>query len=215
MTHDVAIEAAHLIDRLDRLARSGEAVGGLNPAQWEALRFVARANRFSRTPAALAEYLGSTRGTVSQTLIALEQKGYVTREASARDRRSVVLGLTVLGQHMLKDDPILAFAADLATSDPKTLDRLVETLRSALRARITRNAGRAFGACYTCRHFRKGCEPGKSMLHHCALLDEPLSEADSRAICVEQMQVTPRRRATDRADARSRPAGRPRPRTGS
>ncbi len=181
----LALDAAHLIDRLDRLARSGEAVGDLNPAQWEALRFIARANRFSRTPAALAEYLGSTRGTVSQTLIALEQKGQITRQPSARDRRSVTLALTTLGERSLKDDPILALAADLAAADPEKLAVVVETLRAVLRAMIARNGGRAFGACYSCRHFRKGGGSARQP-HHCALLDEPLSEADSQAICVEQ-----------------------------
>lgn len=184
-----AIEAAHLIDRLDRLARSGEASDGLNPAQWEALRYVARANRFSRTPAALAEYLGSTRGTVSQTLIALEDKGHLTRQPSERDRRSVVLALTPRGEDTLRGDPILSLAADLATSDREALDKLVEALRRTLHALVTRNAGRAFGACYTCRYFRKGGGSGQSIPHHCALLDEPLSEADSRAICVEQQAV--------------------------
>ena len=181
----LALDAAHLIDRLDRLARSGEAVGDLNPAQWEALRFIARANRFSRTPAALAEYLGSTRGTVSQTLIALEQKGQITRQPSARDRRSVTLALTTLGERSLKDDPILAPAADLAAADPEKLAVVVETLRAVLQAMIARNGGRAFGACYSCRHFRKGGGSARQP-HHCALLDEPLSETDSQAICVEQ-----------------------------
>src|SRR5690606_35235118 len=117
MSSHLALDAAHLIDRLDRLARSGEAAGDLNPAQWEALRFIARANRFSRTPAALAEYLGSTRGTTSQTLIALEQKGQITRQTNARDRRSVTLALTTLGERNLKSDPILALASDLAAAD--------------------------------------------------------------------------------------------------
>lgn len=187
MSSAAAIDAAHLIDRLDRLARSGEAVGALNPAQWEALRFIARANRFSRTPAALAEYLGSTRGTVSQTLIALEQKGHVTREPSPRDRRSVVLELTPKGSEALRRDPILALAADLESTAPDRLEAVVEVLRGALCAMITRNGGRAFGACYTCRHFRQGGGSGRGTPHHCALLDEPLSEAESRAICVEQI----------------------------
>lgn len=185
-----AVEAAHLIDRLDRLARSGEAVGDLNPAQWEALRFLGRANRFSRTPAALAEYLGSTRGTVSQTLIVLEQKGHITRRPSERDRRSIDLGLSALGERALKDDPIQALAADLAAADSADLDVLVETLRTALHAMITRNDGRAFGACYTCRHFRKQGGPNTRRPHYCALLEEPLSETDSRCICVEQEPVT-------------------------
>lgn len=189
MTFSAALEAAHLIDRLDRLARNGEGAGDLNPAQWEALRFVARANRFSRTPAALAEYLGSTRGTVSQTLIALEQKGHLTREPSPRDRRSVMLELTSTGARALKRDPILALATDLAGVAPNQIEAVVEVLRSALHAMITRNGGRAFGACYTCRHFRKGGSAGRGAPHHCALLEEPLSEADSRAICVEQEAV--------------------------
>ena len=189
MISQQAIETAHLIDRLDRLARSAEAADRLNPAQWEALRYVARANRFSRTPAALAEYLGSTRGTVSQTLIALEQKGHVTREHSPRDRRSVMLELTAMGSQALKCDPILALAADLECASSHRLETVVEVLRSALHAMITRNGGRAFGACYTCRHFRKGGGSGRSTPHHCALLEEPLSESDSRAICVEQQAV--------------------------
>ena len=189
MMSTAALEAAHLIDRLDRLARGGEAAGELNPAQWEALRFVARANRFSRTPAALAEYLGSTRGTVSQTLIALEQKGHVTREPSPRDRRSIMLELTQTGAQALKQDPILALAADIEGAAPNQIEAVVEVLRRTLHGMITRNGGRAFGACYTCRHFREGDGSDRSTPHHCALLDEPLSEADSRAICVEQEAV--------------------------
>lgn len=186
MIPPLALEAAHLVDRIDRLARSDEAAGGLNPAQWEALRFVARANRFSRTPAALAEFLGSTRGTVSQSLIALEQKGHVTRVPSAQDRRSVVLGLTALGERMLKNDPIRRLAADLAAGEPDRLPALVETLKDVLAAMVARNGGRAFGVCSACRHFRKGGGPGARQPHYCSLLDAALSDADSRAICVEQ-----------------------------
>ena len=39
MTFSAALEAAHLIDRLERLARLGDAPGGINPAQWKALRY--------------------------------------------------------------------------------------------------------------------------------------------------------------------------------
>ena len=59
---------AALVDRLGRMAHGMQYASGLNPAQWEALRFIARANRYSRSPGAIARYLGTTRGTVSQTL---------------------------------------------------------------------------------------------------------------------------------------------------
>jgi DNA-binding MarR family transcriptional regulator len=181
-----ALEAAHLIDRLERLARSGEQVGDLNPAQWEALRYLARANRFSRTPAALADYLAATRGTVSRTLASLEEKGYVERAASARDGRSVEFALSANGERALKRDPLLALAKDIEQAAGAALPEFLDSLRQTLRRAIARNGGRAFGACYTCRHFRADVRPTARTPHHCALLDEPLSEADSRAICAEQ-----------------------------
>ncbi len=54
---------AELLDRVSRLARELQFVDGLNPAQWEALRFIARANRYSRSPGAFAEFIGTTKGT--------------------------------------------------------------------------------------------------------------------------------------------------------
>ena len=184
-TRSHAAEAAQLIDRLERLARSGEARHGINPAQWEALRYLARANRFSRTPAALADYLASTRGTVSQTLIALEGKGLVARQQSARDKRSVNVDLTDSGRRVLEDDPLHDLARDLRKGNSdEGLVTAVEVLRDALRRALRRNGGRPFGVCHGCRHFEKNAS-GRGK-HHCALIDEPLSEADSALICTVQ-----------------------------
>lgn len=184
-----ALEAARLIDRLERLARLGEHARGLNPAQWDVLRYLARANRFSRTPAALAGYLGSTRGTVSRTIASLEAKGHVSREASASDGRSVVLALTLRGQQTLRRDPLFAVARDIEQTVGVGATDLLDGLRRILRQAIARNDGRAFGACVTCRHFRGSVRPSSRQPHHCGLLDEPLSEIDSLAICVEQQPV--------------------------
>lgn len=181
-----ALEAAHLIDRLERLARAGERIGGLNPAQWEALRYLARANRFSRTPAALADYLASTRGTVSRTLASLESKGYVSRSSSARDGRSVEFALTPEAKKALRGDPLHSIAHDIEQATGGNAADILESLRRTLRSAIARNEGRAFGGCFSCRHFRSGIRPESRTPHHCALLDAPLSDADSRAICVEQ-----------------------------
>lgn len=181
-----ALEAAHLIDRLERLARVGEHDDGLNPAQWEALRYIARANRFSRTPAALADYLGSTRGTVSRTVASLEEKGHISRDPSARDGRSIALALTPRGEQILKRDPLLAMARDIELATGADVGDLLDGLRRTLRQAIARNDGRPFGACRGCRHFRGNARPSSRQPHHCALLDETLSDADSQAICVEQ-----------------------------
>lgn len=184
-----ALEAAHLVDRIERIARSGEQAGDLNPVQWEALRFLARANRFSRTPAALADYLASTRGTVSRTLASLEAKGYVARAANLRDGRSVDFVLSADGERTLKRDPLLVLAKDIEHASGADVTAVRDALRQTLHNAITRNRGRAFGVCRTCRHFRANLRPSTRTPHHCALLDEPLSEGDSRAICVEQEAI--------------------------
>lgn len=183
---ELALEAAQLIDRIERLARSGVPVRSLNPAQWEALRYLARANRFSRTPAGLAAYFGSTRGTVSQTLIALEEKGFVIRKASEKDRRFVDLGLTAKGLDALAEDPLLGIAGDIAEAAGTDVSAVVDMLRRALRSTVRRNGGRPFGVCRTCRHFRGhgGLSPERGGF--CELLKQPLSEADGDSICLEQ-----------------------------
>ena len=53
------------LERLARLMRSASQTQGLNAAQWEALRYLSRANSFSNSPGALTRYLGATKGTIS------------------------------------------------------------------------------------------------------------------------------------------------------
>jgi DNA-binding MarR family transcriptional regulator len=181
-----ALEVARLIDRLERLTRFGEQSGDLNPAQWEALRYLGQANRFSRTPAALADYLASTRGTISRTLASLEAKGYLERRANLRDGRSVEFVLTGKAAAALESDPLLALAEDIEKAAGADMTPMFEGLRRTLLAAIVRNHGRAFEACRSCFYFRANVRPGSPSAHHCGLLDEPLSDEESRLICAEQ-----------------------------
>ena len=74
-----------LLDRLARLHLASRRDDALNPAQAAALDYLARANRFSRMPSAVADYLAATRGTVSQTLKALAAKGLIVEQADPAD----------------------------------------------------------------------------------------------------------------------------------
>jgi hypothetical protein len=51
-----ARETAELLLLAGRLVQAEGYVGELSPAQWMALRYFARANPFSRTPSAFAEF---------------------------------------------------------------------------------------------------------------------------------------------------------------
>ena len=88
---------AALLGHLGRADGPEGARGGLTQAQWAALRYMARANALSRTVSALAAYQATTRGTVSQTVKALVAQGYLTRNRSQRDGRSIQFDLTPAG----------------------------------------------------------------------------------------------------------------------
>ena len=179
---------AELVDRLGRAAHCLQFTAGLNPAQWEALRYLARANRYSRSPTALAEYLGTTKGTVSQTVRALEAKGYVSRRRGAVDRRSVVLAVTAEGARLLEQDPIVRLEFAAAGLPPSMGDAVAHGL-SFMLAELQHGCGlRSFGACEQCGHFRDGAaadEPDGP--HRCGLTSEPLDELDTTLLCINFM----------------------------
>src|SRR5260370_6571767 len=100
-----ARETAELLLLAGRLVQAEGYDGELSPAQWMRLRSFARATAFSRTPSALAEFQATTRGTASQAVKALEAGGYLVRQRSKADRRSVSLRLTNKGNKALARDP--------------------------------------------------------------------------------------------------------------
>src|SRR5204862_8159211 len=96
-----ARETAELLLLVGRLVQADSYEGQLSPAQWMALRFFARANSFSRTPSAFAEFQATTRGTASQAIKALEAGGYLARQRSQADGRRVTLRLTDKGHEVV------------------------------------------------------------------------------------------------------------------
>jgi DNA-binding MarR family transcriptional regulator len=173
------------LERLARVMRAREHEGGLNPAQWEALRYLARANRFSNSPGALTRYLGATKGTISQTIIALERKGYITKAARPGGRKSLSLSLTPKGEEMLKRDPWAEVAAAAEDLGGKTRRRLHRGLSELLAGELERAGLASFGLCTSCRFFReKGRTQDPGGPHLCMLFEHPLTQEDSGRICM-------------------------------
>jgi DNA-binding MarR family transcriptional regulator len=182
-------EAADIIqplERLTRLMRAGEHEGGFNPAQWEALRYLARANRFSNSPGALTRFLGTTKGTVSQTLKSLERKGMIVKSRRVNERRSVCLELTDGARNTLNTDPLKAFSKSVEDLNGKTKRRLAKSLREFLEIELTRQKQPSFGTCSSCRYFReKGRDQSNGGPHACMLFEVALTGRDTTLICVE------------------------------
>ncbi len=69
---------------------------------FEVLEYLSRFGRFENTPAAIAAHFGMTRGTMSQTVIALEKKGYIEKQNDVEDRRVIHVFLLPAGWVVLK-----------------------------------------------------------------------------------------------------------------
>ena len=177
------LRIAELVDRLGRIAHGLQYTSGLNPAQWEALRFLARANRFSRSPGAIARYMGTTRGTVSQTLIALESKGYIARSRCDADRRAVSIELTDTGRALIDDDPLCLVlrAADALSCEAQ--GQLADGLEGLVRSVQDAKGMPEIGPCLSCVHFRPGAAADAAC--YCALNDAMLSPEETGRLCVE------------------------------
>src|SRR6266700_4187223 len=123
-----ARETAELLLLVGRLVQAEGYDGELSPAQWMALRFFARANSFSRTPSAYAEFQATTRGTASQAIKALEAGGYLVRQRSEADGRSVTLRLTNKGKKALARDPFEVLVRAVDALDVKARTEMHHTV---------------------------------------------------------------------------------------
>jgi len=175
--------------RLTRLLQAEErsASPSLQPVQLHALQYLSRCNRYSDRPAAVAEYLGVTKGTASQTLGVLEEAGYVTKRADPDDGRVVHLHLTRGGKRVLDKAggrSLLDRALDAFSTDDR--GQLGGSLNQLLRELQRANGSRSFGICHTCRHF-KSEGAGK---FRCGLTLEPLAAKETELLCREHEDLT-------------------------
>lgn len=149
---------------------------GLKLVQLEALVYLSSANRYSNTPLALTEYLALTKGTVSQTLKALESRGLVTKIADEHDRRV---------QHCVVTDEGAAVALEaLRLPTGGDAPHLESALRDVLRALQRTGDTRTFGVCNTCIHHQV-----EGPRTRCGLTGEPLRKAERTKICREHEPI--------------------------
>ena len=179
------VDVFDLIERMAALIRSGERKKctelGLQPVHVQVLDYLSRCNRYSDTPAALTNYLGMTRGTVSQTLLLLEKKGFIKKTTDATDRRMVHLGLLTAGNTILKQARTsdLFNQAALLFKEHDFVNN-EEMFMKALTALQKANKSQSFGLCKTCHYFTT-----TSGGFSCGLTREQLSQSDSEKICQE------------------------------
>lgn len=181
-----ALHLQQLLERLGSLLQSESRARlneyGLQPVQFEALHYLSQCNRYSNTPKAVAEYLGLTKGTVSQSIKVLENKGLLVKQADHKDKRITRLQVTEAGQELvtlLTPSPLLkTYCQQAQAGEPEAI---IENLTSLLRQVQAQHQHKTFGQCHSCRHNQK-LGAGQ---YFCQLTQEPLAAAEVELICCE------------------------------
>jgi DNA-binding MarR family transcriptional regulator len=192
-----ARKTAEFLVQVGRFVQTEGYDGELSPAQWMALRYFARANPFSRTPSAFAEFQATTRGTASETIKALEAGGYLLRQRSKADGRSVSLQLTRKGKRALARDPFEVLVRAVAMLDAKIRTAMHHALHQVVTTVAASGAHRRFGACQDCAYL--GEETCRNLtgvsgsVAECQLFGVPIQLEDTALLCVHFQSASERR----------------------
>lgn len=181
-----SLQIYNFVERLSEILRTDTrqsiANHGLQPIQLEALHYLSLCNRFSDTPMAVTDYLGQTKGTVSQTLKVLENKDLLNKVMDKSDKRVWHMKVTDKGQKILNETiPTTMFVKACESLADKRQLEITESLQTLLRSLLQSNQMKTFGVCHTCR-FNSFSE---TRGYYCNLVNQPLTKNETLKICKE------------------------------
>jgi DNA-binding MarR family transcriptional regulator len=190
MSTGFSASGSDLADLILYIARLGQSPGrqgagaaqaqSLTAAQWTALRYFARANRFSRTPSAFSEFHATTRGTASQTVKSLVTLGLLSRQTHETDGRSTVIEVTTAGHEMLCHDPMAELRRALEKLEPAARAAVAEVLGQVVSDLAHSRNAPIFGSCSECSHCQT--DAGGS---YCHCTQSLLTLREMGTICVD------------------------------
>jgi DNA-binding MarR family transcriptional regulator len=180
--------------RSDDWLRAREA--GMNPAQMAILEALeGRENGLSVKEITLI--LGVSQPSATDSINALERKGYVVKQPVPGDRRAVTVCITDAGRQS-------RFASDMAVGEA---DRAIRALSEAEQEdllisliKMIRHMQEA-GAipvqrmCASCRYFRPFLHADAARPHHCDFVNASFGQRDLRIECREHETAPPDSRA--------------------
>jgi DNA-binding MarR family transcriptional regulator len=187
----IAAKAVELLLQAARVAQAEDSTSELRSAEWMALRFIARANRFSRTPSALAYFQATTRATASHAVKQLEAGGFIVKEPSKNDGRSFNLVLTGKGREALARDPVEALVGAIRSLPEENRDAIHEALRLTLVKLSESGEHRHFDICRDCMFLSgkpngggNGKSPGASAPDYkCRMFRTEIDAGDVNLLC--------------------------------
>lgn len=157
---------------------------GLQAVHLQILHYLTRCNHLSDSFTSLCQFLGQTKGSLSQSVSLLEKKGLITKEIDQKDRRKSHLKLTSEGKYLAEDirHPFYAGAQELSEKKQQKLTDLLATLVQHTK----KTEGHPiFGTCKQCKHLvTKNKRRKKKCTYTCGLIQDSLPSSSLNKICV-------------------------------
>lgn len=189
MTAEQSGAIAHTAELIAHLARISFADGnclGMTSAQWSTLRYFSRASRFSRTLSDFADYHATSRGSASQIVKGLFEKGLIVRSASQQDKRSSRIDLTEKGRDACTHDPFEKLVRAIASLPERNQNALTVMLEDVL-VNIAPDAMRqTLGSCAKCEFLKERLENRSTDPNYfCTRAGADLLSSDLQDICMK------------------------------
>ncbi|MFS8047619.1 MarR family winged helix-turn-helix transcriptional regulator [Rhizobium sp. BR 314] len=169
----------------------------LNPTQFAILSLLAARARTGLAVKEIAAHLGVSQPTATDSINALERKGYLRKTPDPRDGRAVSIGLTPEGSEALlagkAEDGLTAQAVEAL--DGGEQEDLLLCLIKMIRHLQERDAIPVQRMCVTCRFFSPYAHSDSERPHHCHFVDAPFGQSELRVDCQDHHEADPAARA--------------------
>ncbi|MGZ9719350.1 MarR family winged helix-turn-helix transcriptional regulator [Rhizobium miluonense] len=145
----------------------------------------------------IAAHLGVSQPTATDSINALERKGYLEKQPGQSDRRAVIVALTAEGLAAARvedSEPGLAEQA-LKALDGGEQEALLLTLVKMIRQLQEAGEIPVQRMCVTCRYFAPFMHADAARPHHCHFVNAPFGQRELRVDCRDHQQADPTSRA--------------------
>ena len=193
------------LERIATALRADDWVGaraaGVNPTQFAIMASLeGRADGLSVRDIALQ--LGVSQPSATDSIAALERKGYLYKAPAPGDRRSSRVILTEHGQTSLAAAHATRSVAEAAAGalDPSQQEDLLVSLVTMIRHLQETGIIPIQRMCFSCRFFRPYAHQDAAQPHHCTFVDAAFGQQDLRVDCREHETADPSARAATWAE---------------
>lgn len=166
---------------------------GLNPTQAQVLMILARTAPSGLRLSGIAEQIGVSAPTTSDSVSAMEGKGLVAKKPDPDDGRALAVTLTEEGRRAARElaewPDLLLEAVDVL--DPTEEAVLLKALLKLIRGLQERGRIAPARMCVTCLYFRPHAHDDPRTPHHCAFVDAPFGDRNLRIDCLDHEAADP------------------------